>query len=111
MSSISCHGFYTRIPFLNKDCIIKALDWLHDDLYPDILVYTSTGSDRTELVKALCEYRQQYFNEFPEVQQRKLEEIDLLDKSDAITTRTMRMEQIKGRIYQLDDKTKKNFGR
>jgi hypothetical protein len=53
--------------YFNKDQIIRALDWLRDDLYPDIPEYSRDGYRRKELVNALCENRKRYFEEFPEV--------------------------------------------
>ena len=93
----------------NKTQIILALNWLRDDLYTDIPVYSTNDNSRMELCVALCTYRKRYFEEFPEVAQRKREELDQLDASDASTTKTTREEYITGRIYQLDNDVVQSF--
>ena len=106
--SIDPNELYQLEKYFNKDQIITALDWLRDDFYPGIPEYNKKHT-RKELCDALCNYRERYFHEFPEVPQMKKEAIDQLDASDACTTKTKREEQIKGRIYQLDDDVIHNF--
>ena len=81
---IRCPCNYNEILKLQKEfpkkCIIEELDY-YRDFIPDIPTFSESNT-RPELVKAVCEYRQSYFNMFPEVEASTIESVKVLDESE-----------------------------
>lgn len=96
--------------YYQKNRIIETLSCMRDELYPDIPDNdTLKAFKRRDLVVILCEQRKKYFDEFPEVLQRKTEELNEVDEADSRTTKATRKEHIKGRLYQLDKEIKRDY--
>eukprot|EP00536_Pseudo-nitzschia_multiseries_P009181 jgi/Psemu1/22556/gm1.22556_g len=84
-----------------RNKILDELDHYCDYCFPELP--NSTALKRQQLVEVLCQYRKQFFKEFPEVYESTKSAVEELDQSDAATTSEDRANQIRSLIYILDE--------
>ena len=60
------------------------------------------------LLDLLCDYRSRYFRKYPDVYAEGIERMRSLEESDGHSTKERREEQIKTKIYQLDEDVIRN---
>ena len=87
--------------FFSRDKMFKELNTLRDFFYPDIPRYEA-NTKRETLAVAFCMWRKLYFESYPEYYLEALESVEELAASEAYTTYDLRSEQIKAKIYSLD---------
>lgn len=88
-----------------KKKILRDLDHLREDLYPEIPIFNSQAK-RKVLVRALCKWRQKYFEDNPDIYEECIERLTQLETTDSTSTVEMRREQIKHPTYSLDEDVK-----
>ena len=89
--------------------ILADLDYLRDEFYPELPVFSTGKNNRREIVEALCVWRKELFDEYPEIYINTESTCESTENSDTATSIDDRERQSQHWIYELDDDVKREF--